>query len=339
MKLSNFETYPALPDLPVEDEGRALEAPAVFKVGEVKVFGDVVLSPMDGFSDLPFRSICRELGSAMSYTEFINALDILQGHPHVSEKLAYLPNEHPIVFQIFDNDPDRLLEVALRLRSLNPDIIDINLGCSAKNVAGRGAGAGLLRTPLKIARIFHKLSSALDIPVTAKIRLGWDDNCRNYRLVARVIEENGGQLIAVHGRTKRQRYDGRADWDAIAEICQTVAIPVIGNGDVRTAQDIDRLKSHTGCQAVMVGRGAIGNPWIFSRLDRDQVPADQVWGVIRRHLDRSLAFYGAQRGLILFRKHASRYLSPFPLPGSLRQKILTAENPQDFLALLEFAVV
>ena len=338
MRLSNIATLPVRTGLPVENARAALDAPAVFKVGEVRVYGDVMLSPMDGFSDLPFRSICRELGSAMSYTEFINALDILQGHPHVSEKLAYLPNERPVVFQIFDNDPDRLLEVALRLRPLNPDIIDINLGCSAKNVAGRGAGAGLLRTPLKIARIFRKLSHALDIPITAKIRLGWDDNCRNYRLVARVIEENGGQLIAVHGRTKRQGYDGRADWDAIAEVCQTVSIPVIGNGDVRAAQDIDRLKSHTGCQAVMVGRGAIGNPWIFARLDRDQVSPGQVWEVIRRHLDRSLSFYGAQRGLILFRKHASRYVSPYPLPGGLRQEILTAENRQVFLALLERVV-
>lgn len=308
---------------------------AVFSIGNIPVYGDAILSPMDGYSDLPFRALCRELGSAMSYTEFINALDILQGHPYVHEKYTYLPEERPMVFQIFDSEPDRLVETALRLRRYNPDIIDINMGCSAKTVSGRGAGAGLLRTPLKIARIFHRLTHTLDIPVTGKIRIGWDDASRNYRLIAQIIEGEGGALIAVHGRTKAQGYSGNADWDAIAEVCQVVKIPVIGNGDIRQAADIARMRAYTGCQAVMVGRAAIGNPWIFSGLDREQVPPQEVRRVLQRHLELSLQFYGPHRGLVLFRKHANRYISPYGVPGATRQRLLTCENAQVFLELVD----
>lgn len=306
----------------------------LFHIRSIPVYGDLILSPMDGYSDLPFRALCRELGSAMSYTEFINAVDILNGHPHVHEKYRFLESERPMVFQIFDNEPDRLVETARRLRQFNPDIIDINMGCSAKTVAGRGAGAGLLKTPLKIARIFHRLTRELDIPITGKIRLGWDDESRNYRLIARIIEQEGGALIAVHGRTKVQSYSGTADWDAIAEVRQTVKIPVIGNGDVKSAGDIERIKAHTGCTAVMIGRAAIGNPWIFSRLDRPQVLVEQVRSTLLRHLDLSVDFYGPKRGLVLFRKHASRYLSPFGLAPELRYQLMTAEEPQQFLDLV-----
>jgi nifR3 family TIM-barrel protein len=271
----------------------------------------------------------------MSYTEFIGALEILNGHPRIEQKMAFAPEERPIVYQIFDNDPARLLEVALRLQDLGPDIIDINLGCSSKSVSSRGAGAGLLRTPLKVARIFQRLSQALKVPLTAKIRLGWDDECRNYPLIARIIEENGGQLIAVHGRTKAQGYGDRADWDAIAEIRQLVAIPVIGNGDVRTVADIEKIKTYTGCPAVMIARGAIGNPWIFSGLDRLEVTYEQVKETMLTHLDEMLTFYGPERGLVLFRKHTNRYISPYRLPSDLRKQLLTSEQPNDFITLLD----
>jgi len=306
----------------------------VFAIKNIPIYGDLILSPMDGYSDLPFRVVCRELGSAMSYTEFINALDILQGHPFVHQKLAFLPSEQPVVFQIFDNNPKRLLEVALRLCERGPAVIDINLGCSSKNVSGRGAGAGLLRTPLKIARIFRMLSRALSVPVTAKMRLGWDEDSRNYLLVARIIQENGGALIAVHGRTRQQGYRGQADWEAIAEIRQAVSVPVIANGDVRTVADIERIKALTGCPAVMIGRGAVGNPWIFSRLDREQVPFEDVQRVLRRHLELSLDFYGAERGLVVFRKHARRYLAPYDLPKETHERLMTTVDVGEFLGLV-----
>lgn len=306
-----------------------------FTVDGLPVYGDLILSPMDGVSDLPFRSLCRELGSAMSYTEFINAIDVLQGNPSVRRKVTFLPEERPVVFQIFDDQPQRLLEAALRLQELAPDIIDINMGCSAKTVSGRGAGAGLLRTPHKIARIFRTLSRALDVPITGKIRLGWDDASRNYSLVARIIEENGGKLLAVHARTKSQGYGGLADWDAIAEVKQLVSIPVIGNGDVHTLADIARMKAHTGVDGVMIARSAIGNPWIFGRMDRAEVPLQMVRETMLRHLERMLTFYEGDYGLVLFRKHASRYLSPYPLTREQRQGLLQSEQPEQFIALLE----
>ncbi|MEW5868095.1 MAG: tRNA-dihydrouridine synthase [Chloroflexota bacterium] len=312
----------------------ATSVPA-FTVKTVPVYGDLILSPMEGFSDMPFRSLCRELGSAMSYTEFINALDVLQRPARLAPKLAFLPEERPVVFQIYDSDPARLLETALRLQELGPDIIDINMGCSVRQVSGRGAGAGLLRTPIKVARIFRRLSQALVVPLTAKIRLGWDDTSRNYLLIARIIEENGGALIAVHGRTRAQNYNHQVDWEAIAQVKQAVSIPVIGNGDVRSVADIQRMQAFTHCDGVMIGRAAIGNPWIFSRLDRQQVPYAQVQATMLKHLERMLSFYGQERGLLLFRKHASRYLGPYRLPVEQRQRLLTAEQPVDFVEILD----
>ncbi len=309
--------------------------PPTFTVGGIPVWGDLILSPMDGYSDLPFRSLARWLGSAMSYTEFINAIDVNSKHPNLEDRLAYLEEERPVVYQIFDDDPDRLVRAALKLRPRNPDIIDINMGCSAKTVAGRGAGAGLLRTPEKIAAIFSTLTKELDIPVTGKIRLGWDGSSRNYLEVAKIIEDNGGQLIAVHGRTKAQSYGGEADWDAIAEVKAAIkTIPVIGNGDVRSVADIERMKRHTGCDGVMIARAAIQNPWIFSRIDRDQVTPEQLREVIHRHLALMLDFYGPNRGLILFRKYAARYMTPFALPAEQRKQLLTAPTPEAFLLLL-----
>jgi nifR3 family TIM-barrel protein len=289
---------------------------------------------MDGFSNWPFRSICREYGSAMSYTEFVKAEFIVNALEHIAARFAYEEVERPVVFQIYGDDPDELVEAALRLQEKRPDIIDINMGCPAKTVANRGAGVGLMRTPLKVARTFRKLSAALEIPVTGKIRLGWDDCC-SYKLIARIVEENGGAAIAIHGRTKEQGYGGAADWDAIAEVKAAVKIPVIGNGDVKSVADIDRMKVHTGCEAVMIGRAAVGNPWIFSRLDRSQVTPEMVRQLVHKHLEKSLAFYGPRKGLLLFRKHAVQYLKLQRLPRATRTKILLQDQVDGFLALLE----
>ncbi len=305
-----------------------------FHVGKIPVYGDAILAPMDGFSDWPFRSLCRALGSAMSYTEFVRAQHIVEAYKHMAARLTYEQAERPMVFQIYGDDVDELLQAALRVQDKTPDIIDINMGCPARKVVHNGAGVGLMRTPLKIARIFHRLSAALDVPVTGKIRLGWE-TCRTYKLVARIIEENGGALIAIHGRTKEQGYSGMADWDAIAEVKAAVKIPVIGNGDVKVAADIDRMKAYTGCDAVMIGRAAIGNPWIFSRLDREQVSSEMVHNMVRQHLDRHMAFYGSRKGMILFRKHAMQYLKLQQLPRAVRTHIITREDPQEFLALLD----
>jgi tRNA-dihydrouridine synthase B len=314
---------------------RNLPSPT-FHVGDVPVYGDAILSPMDGFSDWPFRSICRALGSAMSYTEFVKAEFVVNALEHIASRFKYDQDERPVAFQVYGDDVDEIVEAALRLQDLRPDVLDVNMGCPARTVANRGAGVGLMRTPLKVARLFRKLTARMEIPVTAKIRLGWDDCC-NYMLIAHIVEENGGAALAVHARTKEQGYGGQADWDAIAEVKDAVRIPVIGNGDVKTAADIDRMKTHTGCEAVMIGRAAVGNPWIFSRLDRSQVPPAAVRQVVRQHLERNLEFYGPHKGLLLFRKHAMQYLKLQRLPRAVRTQILLQEQPQDFLASLEEA--
>jgi nifR3 family TIM-barrel protein len=311
-------------------------ASPAFRVGGLPVFGDVVLSPMDGFSDLPFRLICRELGSAMSYTEFVN-VDELVGKPQARawRKLRFDPSERPMTFQIYGHDESRIVEAALRLQDLGPDIIDINMGCYVKSISERGAGSGMLCQPDKIQRVFRRLSAALKIPVTGKIRLGWDDKARNYKEIAGILEESGASLIAVHGRTRSQAYKGAADWDAIAEVKHRVSIPVIGNGDVRTVADIARMKAHTGCDGVMIGRAAIGNPWIFAQKDREEVTLDDRLTLMRRHLALNLEFYGSRVGLLLFRKHSSKYMLAVPDQQHLRVPLITSKSVEEFDRLIE----
>jgi nifR3 family TIM-barrel protein len=290
---------------------------------------------MDGYSDWPFRSLCRGLGSAISYTEFVKAEDVLNRREQINDKLRFTNDERPLAIQLYGDDARTMREAALRLQDLGPDFIDINMGCPAKTIANRGAGAGLLRTPVKVARILRVLTTSLAIPVTAKIRLGWDDDSLTYPLIARIAENEGAAAIAVHGRTKVQGYGGQANWDAIAEVVECVNIPVIGNGDIKNVADIERMKTHTGCTAVMIGRAAIANPWIFAHLDRPAVSLEQARTTLLDHLERSLQFYGPERGLILFRKYAAHYLSPYRLPKEVRQKLLTRTQADEFVALLD----
>jgi nifR3 family TIM-barrel protein len=304
-----------------------------FLVRDIPIYGDTVLAPMDGYSDWPFRSICRALGSAMSYTEFVKVEKVLSRSKEPAKRLYYEEVERPITFQIYGDDPDLILKAALIVEKLNPDIIDINMGCPAKSIADRGAGVGMMPTPLKIARTFRKLTSALKVPVTGKLRLGWDGN-KNYKLIARVVEESGGSLIAIHGRTKEQRYSGNADWDAIAEVKSLVTIPVIGSGDVRTVADIRRIRQHTNCDAVMVGRGAIANPWIFAGYDREQVPPELLHQTVREHLHKSVQFYGEEDGQRLFRKYAVQYLLLRTLDREARKEILKERPAGEFLEML-----
>ena len=319
---------------PILSTAPAPAAAPTFQVGNVSVHGDAILAPMDGYSDWPFRSLCSALGSAMSYTEFVRSEAITHAYEVTLPRFTFEEPERPVVFQIYGDDPEEILKAALRIQELSPDIIDINMGCPSKTVATRGAGVGLMRTPIKIAQIFRKLTAALKVPVTGKIRLGWED-LRNYLLVARIVEENGGAALAIHGRTKEQGYRGEADWDAIAEVKAAVKIPVIGNGDVKTPADIDRMKQYTGCEAVLIGRAAVGNPWIFSRLERTQVTPEMVHQMVSQHLERNVTFYGQHKGLILFRKHAMQYLKLQRLPRAIRTEILLQGTPQDFLFQLE----
>jgi nifR3 family TIM-barrel protein len=306
----------------------------IFMIRDIPVYGDVILSPMAGFSDKPYRLICREYGSAMSYTEFVSVDGLLHGNERTQQMLDFDPSEKPMTFQIFGSDEVKIEEAARQIEQLGPDIIDINMGCSVAKVSGRGAGAGLLREPAKIGRIFTRLAKTLSIPVTGKIRLGWDNNSLNYLEIAKILEDSGASLIAVHGRTKAQAYNGVANWDAIAEIKQAVNIPVIGNGDINCAADIERMKQHTGCDAVMIGRTAIGNPWIFQRKDIQHVTLAEKARLIRRHLALMVEFYGEERGLVLVRKHVVKYVRGLAHIAQVKTRLVICTRPEEFIELM-----
>jgi len=267
----------------------------------------------------------------MHYTEFVPVEALLgrQVHERFRMRLDKQPGERPMVFQIFGNDAHLLLKAALRIQEWGPDIIDINMGCSTRKVSGRGAGVGMMPQPQLVAETFRLLSTNLSVPVTGKIRLGWDDN-QNYLEIARILEDNGAALIAMHGRTKEQKYNGRARWDAIAELKQAVNVPVIGNGDIECAADIDAMLDYTGCDAVMIGRGAIGNPWIFARSGREEVSLEDMLTAVRLHAHEMARYYGETFGLIQFRKHLKQYAVGFPDLESQLPVLLTITTLADF---------
>jgi tRNA-dihydrouridine synthase B len=308
--------------------------PAAFRVGDLPIRGDLVLAPMDGFTDWPFRVLCRELGAALTYTEFINVDELAHARSPQSparRKLKFTPADRPLAVQIYGHVNERLVDTARRIQDeYAPDILDINLGCAIRKIAERGAGSGMLRDPEKIGRLFAALRGALRIPVTAKIRLGWDAGTRNYLEVARVLEDNGCALIAVHARTKDQALSGPVDWSAVGEIKAQVRIPVLGNGNVHTTADIEALKRETGCDGVMIGRAAIGNPWFFSRRDRETVTLAESVAMARRHLGMMVELYGPRFGCIIFRKHAVRYVHHFVRVGKLRTRLVLCNNAAEY---------
>lgn len=301
-----------------------------FLVGNVPILGDLILAPMDGITDSPFRGLCRSLGSALTVTEFINALDVIEHHPRYPKRLKFSAIQRPLSLQILGNEPERMLVAAAQLiEEIQPDMLDINLGCQSKRVTSRGAGAALLKTPEKIGTIFDLMTREFNIPITGKIRLGWDEESLNYLDIAKIIQDHGGAMVTVHGRTRRQAYAGKARWEPIREIKAALQIPVVGNGDVQTVADITKIKMETGCDAVMIGRGALANPWIFSRLDREQVPVSLVQETALTQLDTMLSFYGS-RGVITFRKFLKAYLRPYSISKDRLRALLTSQD-SDFV--------
>ncbi len=289
------------------------------------------LAPMDGYTDVPFRSICRSFGADILYTEFIHGLDIQYAPKLVAKKLVISEKERPIGFQIYDNEPARIVKAAKYLETFSPDFIDINLGCSINGIKSRGAGAGMLKNPRMIANLMHELTTTLKCPVSAKIRLGWDHQSLNYDLVSGLLEQNGASFIAVHGRTAADKFSDPVNWQAIREIKEKLSIPVIGNGNIIKLHDIFRMHEHTNCDAVMIGRSAIGNPWIFDQTRTGEPSPDLVLETMMHHLELNLSFYGDPLGLILFRKHAVNYLARYKPSSSDKRKLLTLEEPRNFV--------
>jgi len=300
------------------------------KIGDSRV----VLSPMAGFSDSPFRKLTRQMGSAFSITEFVSTEQLFRSNPKAISLFRYEEAERPIVFQVFGNNPDIILAGVKRVLPLEPDGIDLNMGCSVRTVSGSGSGAGLLRCMPKVREIISRLVAETGLPISAKIRLGWDNLTLNYLELTDMLESEGVWAIAVHGRTRQMAYTGRADWDKIGEVAAARHIPVFGNGDVTSFTEAMNKVETYGVAGVYVGRGAIGNPWLFSGRDRSEVPLAERMPVILSHLSDMQRFYGDALAAVLMRKHLTQYLRDLPEWGEMKQKVYafnSAEALYDYL--------
>jgi nifR3 family TIM-barrel protein len=306
-----------------------------FSIGRVPIYGDLILAPMAGYGDLPTRALYREMGSAYSFAPCVLDDGVLRNPRGTSGLIEFVPEERPVALQLLGSDAPTLVGAARALMALRPDIIDLNAGCPARRVFYRGRGAALLQDPAQLGDFVRQLATALPVPVTVKIRLGWDDATRNYLEVAHILEESGAAAISVHGRTKEQGYSGVADWRAIGEVVARVRVPVLANGDVRTVADIDAIVAQTGCAGVLIGRGAVGNPWLFQRRDMADVSWTERVAMVRRHLAAMQDYYGDEKGLMLFRKHVAKYVQAVEGANELRPRLMEAQTAATLLALLE----
>jgi nifR3 family TIM-barrel protein len=304
-----------------------------FHIGNVPIYGDAILAPMAGFADVPHRQLASAFGSAMNYTEFVAVEDVINRSKLATQLLDFADDERPKVIQLFGNDAGKFLQAALMVQALGPDIIDINMGCSTRRVSGRGAGVGMMPQLDLVQETFDLLHQNLSVPVTGKIRLGWEES-RNFIEVATTMEACGAAMIAIHPRTKEQGYKGEADWGAVAELKDAVSVPIIGSGDVTTPDQMAALKNQTGCDAIMIGRGAIGNPWIFQGIDKRYVTNSEIRTTMTRHLMMMLDYHGP-RGLILFRKYMKKYLGGVEGIDGIPEKMLVTDDVDEFLMLLD----
>ena len=300
-------------------------------LGPITAAGPLMLAPIAGFFDSPYRRIARRHGAGLVVTELVSAEGIVRMNRKTAELLRFHPEERPVAIQVFGNRPDLMAEAAAIVEGLGPDFIDVNMGCPARRICNAGSGAALLLDPVMMHDIADAMVRRVKLPVTAKIRIGWDDERRWYRDGVRALEDAGVSAIFVHGRTRAQQYAGRADWDAIAEIAAMARVPVVGNGDIRSRGEALERMAASGCPAVMIGRGAIGNPWIFS----GRVPSfAEVVEQIKEHLDVMLDFYG-DRGIVLMRKHIVRYIHAFRGAKHVRRDLVMSEDRAEIHRILD----
>ena len=314
------------------------------KIGNMEFQIPIFLAPMAGVTDTAYCILAREMGCSLVFSEMVSSMGIHFHNEHTLDMLVTRQEERPVALQLFGADPAIIAEAAQFVESAGcADIIDFNMGCPAPKIVKTGSGADLLRNPELAGKILSSLRKAVKLPITVKMRLGWDENSINVTEIARVAEEAGVDAIAVHGRTRSQFYAGHADWEAIARVKRAVNIPVIANGDIRTCDDLERVIKITGCDGVMIGRAAQGNPWIFKQLKQyfltgDIVPAPTVeerGNLIMRHLDMLLEYKGDYLGSREMRKHATWYTKGIPGGAWLREQFNRAESRKDFAVIVE----
>lgn len=312
------------------------------KFRDFEVENEVFLAPMAGVTDLPFRLICKELGCGLLYTEMINAKALCYDDKNTKKMLNILDEEHPVAVQIFGSEPEFMGKAAQILNDYPNEILDINMGCPAPKVVKNGDGSALMRNPKLAGQVLDQVVKNSKKPVTLKIRKGWDDNSINALEIAKIAEDCGICAITVHGRTREQYYSGQADWDIIGEVKSQISIPVIGNGDVTSVEDAIRIKDHTGCDAIMIGRGAQGNPWIFKRIDHymktgqllDPPSKDEKIDIAIKHMDLAIKEHGEYVAVREMRKHIGWYLKGMKHSARFRDQInhmVTAKEVIDTL--------
>ncbi len=313
------------------------------KIGNVKLKNNIFLAPMAGVTDMPFRLLCKEQDCGLVYTEMVSAKG-MHFNDDKSNKLTLLDEkEKPGAVQIFGSEPEIMAGVAAKLNGSDAAIIDINMGCPTPKITKNGEGSALMKRPELVAEIVKAVVAASKKPVTVKIRKGWDDSSINAVEIAQIAQENGACAVTVHGRTREQYYSGKADWNIIKQVKQAVSIPVIGNGDVTGPKEAKQLLEETGCDAVMVGRGAQGNPWIFNRIIRyldngEIIPeptAQQKIDTIIRHMNMLIEHKGERTGILEMRSHIAWYIKGMRDAAHTKQKIFKMNDKAEIISLLQ----
>jgi tRNA-dihydrouridine synthase B len=281
------------------------------------------LAPMAGVTNVPFRLLARECGAGLLTSEEIDARALVEDNAHTREIARHLPRERPLAMQLLGADPDVLAEAARRLEASGADAVDLNMGCPVAKIVAKGQGAALMRDPWRAAVIFRVMRKAVRVPLTAKIRGGWDERAPNAVEIARIAEDEGVDALTVHPRTRSQQFSGQAPWDVIAQVVATVGIAVTGNGDVTSRAEAEAMRRATGCTAVMIGRGALGAPWVF----RDAPPSMAGRAeIIRRHCALIAEHLPARLALLQLKKHLAWYSSGRPFGARLRPGLFAATS-------------